>query len=260
MTNRTRSGAARDRFEAIVAARPRGSSRIRTRPMHQIALDLHRVEDPTLENYVAGRNGEALACLLALRDTPAARVPLVYLWGDAGCGRTHLARATAGPRNTLAADAPAAAFEALLADAAEHARVVAVLDVERLDAERQALLLHLLNRSRSQPTSTVLATGAAPPLALGLRDDLRTRLGSGLVYRLHLLGDDEKSAALERVAQERGVCVAPDVIPWLIAHTSRDIRALLRTFDALDRLAYERRRAITLPLLRELLARPGAAD
>lgn len=228
--------------------------------MHQIALDLHRVEDPTLENYVAGRNGEALACLFALRDTASARVPLVYLWGEPGCGRTHLARAAAGSRHTLAADAPVAAFEALLTDAEERARIIAVLDVERLDAERQSLLFHLVNRSRAQPASTVLATGNAPPLALELRDDLRTRLGAGLVYRLHLLDDDEKSAALGRVARERGVAVAPDVIPWLIAHTSRDIRALLRTFDALDRLAYERRRAITLPLLRELLARPDAAD
>lgn len=57
---------------------------------------------------------------------------------------------------------------------------------------------------------------------------------------------------LDRVARERGVAISSDVVPWLIAHTSRDIRALLRLFDALDRHAFERKRAITLPLLREL--------
>ncbi|MCO5101201.1 MAG: DnaA/Hda family protein [Burkholderiaceae bacterium] len=227
--------------------------------MHQIALDLHRVEDPTLENFVAGRNGEALACLRALRETTAAPVSLVYLWGEPGCGRTHLALATAGAQCTLAADAPRDAFEALIADAGERRRIVAVLDVERLDAERQSLLFHLINRARAQPDSTVLATGAQPPMALALRDDLRTRLGAGLVFRLHLLDDRQKAAAIERVAGERGVSVAPDVIPWLIAHTSRDIRALLRTFDALDRRAFECRRAITLPLLRELLREAGPA-
>jgi len=233
--------------------------------MHQIALDLHRVEAPTLDNFVPGRNGEALACLRALRRasgasvmptpgssvpptpgagvmptpgaslTPGASVPLVYLWGEAGCGKTHLATAAADAGHALAADAPHAAFEALIADAAEQPRIIAVLDVERLDEERQSLLFHLINRARAQPDSTVLATGAQPPLGLALRDDLRTRLGSGLVFRLHLLDDREKAAALERVARERGVTVASDVIPWLIAHTSRDIRALLRTFDALDR-------------------------
>ncbi|MCD6681353.1 MAG: DnaA regulatory inactivator Hda [Burkholderiaceae bacterium] len=241
--------------------------------MHQIALDLHRVEAPTLDNFVAGRNGEALACLRALRraagasvtPTPGASVttppgvPLVYLWGEAGCGKTHLALAAADPGHVLAADAPYAAFEALIADAADRARVVAALDVDRLDGPRQSLLFHLINRARMHPGSTVLVTGAQPPLGLALRDDLRTRLGSGLVFRLYLLDDREKAAALERVAQERGVTVAADVIPWLIAHTSRDIRALLRTFDALDRRAFERRRAITLPLLRELLQETSVA-
>ncbi|HLT25374.1 MAG TPA: DnaA/Hda family protein [Zeimonas sp.] len=225
--------------------------------MQQIALDLHRVEAPTLENFVAGRNAEALACLRALRDGRRGDVPLVYLWGEPGCGKTHLALASAGAARALTPDAPAAAFEALLADAAERARIVAVLDVERLDAARQSLLFHLVNRMRAQPASVLVATGAQPPLALPLRDELRTRLGSGLVFRLHLLSDDEKAAALERVARERGVATAPDVIPWLIAHTSRDIRALLRTFDALDRRAFEQRRAITLPLLREWLAEAG---
>lgn len=261
---------------AIVAARPRPAPRTRPpvpdpRPMQQIALDLHRVEAPTLENFIAGRNGEALACLRALRDGTHADVRLVYLWGEPGCGRTHLARATAGAASALAADAPADAFEALLADAGGHgrtgrARVVAVLDAERLDARRQSLLFHLINRMREQPVGALVITGAQPPLALPLREELRTRLGAGLVFRLHLLGDDEKAAALERVARERGVVIAPDVVPWLIAHTSRDIRALLGTFDALDRRAFERQRPITLPLLRELLAEtppalaPGGPD
>ncbi len=229
--------------------------------MHQIALDLHRVEPPTLENFVAGRNGEVVARLRAQRDAPAAgAAPLVYLWGEPGCGKTHLARAMAAG-DPLAPDAPLAAFEALLAEAAERARVVAVDDVDRLDAPRQSLVFHLINRARMQPASVVLATGAQPPLALALRDDLRTRLGSGLVYRLQLLGDDEKAAAIERVARERGVALAADVVPWLIAHTARDIRALLRVFDVLDRRAFERKRAITLPFLRALQAEgllPGA--
>lgn len=230
--------------------------------MHQIALDLHRVEPPTLENFVAGRNGEVVARLRALRDARSpGDAPLVYLWGEPGCGKTHLARATAGAEGTLASDAPLAAFEALLADAAERARLVALDDVDRLDAARQSLVFHLINRARMQPASVVLATAAQPPLALALRDDLRTRLGSGLVYRLQLLGDDEKAAAIERVARERGVALAADVVPWLIAHTARDIRALLRAFDVLDRRAFERKRAITLPFLRALQAEgllPGA--
>lgn len=241
--------------------------------MHQIPLDLHRIDAPTLENFVVGGNAEALAQLRLLRDaTPLHRPPLVYLWGEAGCGKSHLLLAIAGA--LLGPESPAEAFraacastpgtEALDGDAphgdvpradasgGDPPAVVAIDDVERLDAQRQELAFHLLNRARARPGATVLVAGAHPPLALALRDDLRTRLGSGLVYRLALLDDDAKAAVLDRVARERGVAIAGDVIPWLIAHTSRDIRALLHLFDALDRHAFERRRPITLPLLREL--------
>ncbi|MCL4184984.1 MAG: DnaA regulatory inactivator Hda [Burkholderiaceae bacterium] len=221
--------------------------------MRQIALDLRRVEAPTLENFVAGRNGEALAQLRLLRAGPApAGAPLIYLWGEPGCGKTHLLQALAGAQRVLGPEAPAAAFTAAMATA--QPPIVAIDDCERLDAGRQQLAFQLLNHVRARPGATVLAAGAQPPLALALRDDLRTRLGSGLVYRLHLLSDEEKAAVLGRVAAERGVAISPDVVPWLIAHTSRDIRALLRLFDALDRHAFERKRAITLPLLRELEA------
>jgi chromosomal replication initiation ATPase DnaA len=40
-----------------------------------------------------------------------------------------------------------------------------------------------------------------------------------------------------------------------MTHRSRDLRALLATFDALDRYAYEHKRALTLPLVREWLQR-----
>jgi DnaA family protein len=221
--------------------------------MRQLALDLRRVEVPTLENFVAGRNVEVLAQLCLLRaGTSTAGAPLIYLWGEPGCGKSHLLQALAGEAGMLGPEAPIAAFAAAIERAGPS--IVAIDDCERLDAARQQLAFQLLNHARARPGATVLAAGAQPPLALALRDDLRTRLGSGLVYRLHLLTDQEKAAVLGRVAAGRGVMVSPDVVPWLIAHTSRDIRALLRLFDALDRYAFERRRAITLPLLRELEA------
>ena len=55
------------------------------------------------------------------------------------------------------------------------------------------------------------------------------------------------------MAAERGVTVSADVVPWLLTHTSRDIRVLSELFDALDRHALARKRPITLPLLRDWL-------
>ncbi len=228
--------------------------------MYQLPLDLHRLEAPSLDNFVAGRNGEVLAQLRRLHAGATQGAPaMIYLWGETGCGRTHLLQALAGAQRVLGPEAPLEAFAS--ADAAPDPlppgagpAIVTIDDCERLDEARQRRAFQLINHARARGATTVVAAGAQPPLALALRDDLRTRLGAGLVYRLQLLSDDEKAAVLERVAAGRGVAMSSDVVPWLITHTSRDIRALLRLFDALDRHAFERRRAITLPLLRELEA------
>jgi DnaA family protein len=217
--------------------------------MDQLALDLHAAAPPSLDNFVPGRNAEALGLLRALRDGARER-RFAYLWGLPGCGRSHLLQALAGAGRLLGPGSPPEAFawdpacELYLAD-----------DVHLLEEAGQHALFHLFNQVLADPRCALVAAGDAPPLGLALREDLRTRLGSALVYELHLLSDEEKVDAVHRVAADRGVALAPDVVPWLMTHRSRDLRALLATFDALDRYAYEHKRALTLPLVREWLQR-----
>ena len=216
--------------------------------MSQLALDLRTEAAPTLANFVAGRNHECLACLAAIAEGER-RHQLVYLWGRPGSGRSHLLQAMAdaggrllGPGSPLERFAFSESCTLYLAD-----------DVPLMDDTRQHALFHLINQVRADPPSAVVSSGDAPPLALTMRDDLRTRLGWGLTFELHPLSDQEKAAALAGVAARRGLTVAADVIPWLLTRTTRDMRVLLELFDALDRHALARQRAITLPLLRDWL-------
>ena len=78
--------------------------------MQQLLLQLAPPPAPTLDNCVPGRNGAALK---ALRDIArgAGAERFVYLWGEAGSGRTHLLRGlaqAAGERGTTGRPAPSA--------------------------------------------------------------------------------------------------------------------------------------------------------
>ena len=91
-----------------------------------------------------------------------------------------------------------------------------------------------------------------------LREDLRTRLGWDLVFRLDPLSDADKLAALSAQAAERGMHLAPEIINWMLTHHERDIRKLAALIDALDRYSLANGRPITLPLLRAMLADPDS--
>jgi DnaA family protein len=95
---------------------------------------------------------------------------------------------------------------------------------------------------------------------LGLRPDLVTRLGWGLVYQVHALTDADKSEALEHYAAARGFSLQPEVRQYLLARVRRDLPTLLAMLDALDRYSLEAKRPITVPLLRELLTVTAAGQ
>ena len=218
--------------------------------MKQLALDIAAPPAPMLDNFVPGRNAELVVALYAAANG-AGDERFIYLWGAPGSGRSHLLRAALEAarqhgRRTAWFDADAKSF-----DASDDAFAVAD-NVHRLGADTQIALFDLHNRLRAGG-GTLIASGDAAPAQLALRADLATRLAAGLVYQVHGLDDGEKAAALRRHAEARGFRLADEVADYLLRHTRRDLRSLLALLDALDRHSLAARRAITLPLLRELL-------
>ena len=210
----------------------------------QLTLDLVRPLTPSLDNFVVGRNAEALAGLRAVALGEADG--FVYLWGEPGSGRSHLLTALAGarPAALAAADEP-------IPDFADPVGLYLVDDVDARDPDSQQRVFVLMNEVRGHPGAALVATGSAPPAQLALRDDVRTRLAWGLVYQVHALSDDEKAHALEAHARSRGLALSPDVTAYLLNHMPRDMRTLVAILDALDGYALAARRAITVPLVRE---------
>jgi DnaA family protein len=222
--------------------------------MRQLLLDLGAEKPQTLDNFVVGRNEELLQLLqlYSLRaNSPNER--FVYLWGEAGAGKSHLLHALATTCDTryIPADADGDAFVFV-----PEIRLYLMDDCDKLSPESQIAAFGLFNQVRENSALLVTA-GALPPSALTLREDLRTRLGWGLIYQLHGLTDEEKIAALGRAAHARGISLSAGVLPYLITHFRRDMQSLSAMLDALDQYSLETQRPITLPLLRSLLQLEG---
>jgi DnaA family protein len=125
-------------------------------------------------------------------------------------------------------------------------------DVDALDEPAQIALFNAINRAR-EGRGAVLAAGNAPPGQLALREDLRSRLGWGLVYQLKALTDEDKARHLRAEAERRGLRLADEVIWYLLNRLPRDLPSLNAALELLDRYSLSQQRHITLPLVREAL-------
>lgn len=224
--------------------------------MKQLPLPLGCAVQGRFETYLPGPNQAALAQLAA--EIPP-RAP-VYLWGAAGSGKTHLLQALAHAcaRRGLAVGW----FDAGqgLPWAYDEAWSVVVFDdVDRLDDAHQQAAFALCVHAQSD-ARTWVAAGTLPPVDLPLRDDLRTRLGWGQVHALVPLAEEETLAALGAEAERRGIVLSPDVMRYLLTRFARDLASLMRLLDRLDAYSLARARAVTVPLLREMLSEDGLPE
>lgn len=206
--------------------------------MKQLLLDIQPPAQPTLENFVVGRNAEALHSLKLAIDG-VAETRFIYLWGPEGSGKSHLLKAC-----------EAAAQENRL-------NLVCADDVHLLSAEAQIDLFNTYNQLKASD-GVLLAAGIAAPTQMGLRDDLATRLAWGLTYQLHPLTDTEKAQALRNHANGRGMKLPDEVLEYCLRYLRRDMPTLIATIDALDEWSLMAKRQVTLPLLKQLLKLPQA--
>jgi DnaA family protein len=225
--------------------------------MQQLTFDLAPAQPPTFANFLAGANAEAVASLGHCAQGDLAET-IVALWGERGAGKTHLLRATVAMAGSLARRAAFVSDPGVLA-AQDPERLaanalVAVDAIDAADDAAQARLFTLFNALAASGGRMVVAA-AAPPAALPLREDLRTRLGWGLVYEVRPLADADKPAALAAYAAQRGIRLPADVVDYLLDHGRRDLGALLATVAALDRVSLAEKRPITVPLVRAWLQR-----
>ena len=195
--------------------------------MKQLLLDIKPAAAPSLQNFVAGRNAEALASLnLALSNNAQAK--FIYLWGEKGCGKSHLLSACKS-------------IDIRVAD-----------DVHLLNNDAQIELFNQYNQLK-ESGKTLITAGLHAPTQMGLRDDLATRLAWGLVYQLHPLNDDEKALALKNHAHERGMKLPDEVTDYCLRYLRRDLPTLMATLNALDEWSLTTHKPITVPMLRKLL-------
>ncbi len=218
-------------------------------PPRQLALPFsHRPEFAAADFIVAPSNEAALAWLARTADWPARRL---LLWGEAGCGKTHLLHLWAA--RTGARYVPAPALRPVSLD--EILGATGGLALDDADAAPDAVtLLHCLNAAAEAARPVLLAARTPPARWAIALPDLASRLRATTAVEIGPAEDDLLHALLARLLAERQLAVAAPVQAWLLARLPRTPAALREMAARLDRAALGAQRAVTRALAGEVLA------
>ena len=229
--------------------------------IRQLTLGVGLREGHDFQSFVTGRNAATVTTLLTVFDRTIA--PLIFLWGGAGTGKTHLLEALCARGGGFARRVvyvPMMQREGLepgVLSGLEAADLVCVDDVHAAagDSAWEEALFHLYNRLDAARVPLVV-TAACPPLKAGWQlKDLESRLTSGMACELFPLNDDERGQVLRQNARARGFDFPDEAVRYVLHRELRDMHSLMAILDQLDTQSLAHQRKVTIPLVREVLSR-----
>jgi DnaA family protein len=226
--------------------------------MSQIPLPLVLGKHSRFDTFVAGENSTLVTHLRALGSGRASEV--IWIWGPAGCGKSHLLQATCAyadrPRAMFLPlrDVQSAGADALLG--LETLDVVALDDVDAVSGstEWDRALFRLYNQLQAAGGCLILTARRAPAGTAFSLADLASRAAGAVVYQLRVLDDEQLLQAVQLHADSRGLDLPESAARYLLTRVSREMGVICRWLDDLDTASLIAKRRLTVPFIRAALA------
>ena len=238
----------------LAAQRKREQIKAVTEPARQLPLELAREDPCVFDNFYNGSNAEVVSALKGyVGQDPG---PPLWLWGAPATGKTHLLLATVRAATDAGlSSAYMPAHAGFKPDALEALRGIELLCID--DADRLAGAVEVedamggLCRELERRGGRLLLAAATTPAGAGYRrDDMRTRLASGQIWKLSPLTNEERLEALQLRVRIRGITLPEATARFLMRRVRRDPADLFLLVDRLAALAAARSKQLTVPFVR----------
>jgi DnaA family protein len=220
--------------------------------MKQLTLGVRLRANAVFASFSPGLNAELLAALHGSDRNP------IWLWGNSGCGKTHLLQAVCAAAGAAAAYFPLDRSFALPPQALsgfENCRILCVDDADAVagDLAWEQALFRLFNEASELHTRVIFAARSAPRHIGWRLEDWRSRAAACIVYQVRDLDEAGRSQALRLRAAQRGLQLPPETLDYLLKRLPRDLRSLFDILDELDEASLVAQRRLTIPFIRDEL-------
>lgn len=229
----------------------------------QLALDLCLRDDANFANFYSGENAEIIELLNNLATNKISRV--IYLWGENGCGKSHLLTACCQKFSEIKNSQPISYlplseynnFSSEILDNMENLALLCLDDIDFVLGNKDwetAIFAYYNRLFDSANHSVMIITASTPPKNLHFAlPDLQSRLSNSIIFQVHALNDTQKIAALQLRATSLGLILSDEAAKFLLTHYNRDTKELFATLKQLDQAALAAKRKLTIPFIKSIL-------
>lgn len=226
----------------------------------QLILDVGLREACSFDNFVVGDN-ELLVEVLK-RSVFSSDEEFCYcLYGAHGSGKTHLVGAVMdeygklGKRCVYYPMEDCKSLDPRSLSSELQPDLVCIDDLHKVlgDVSWECALFECYNRRQTMKLPMVITMLNSPQSSNFLLSDLRSRLMADLVFKVKPMSDSERLYCLQYRAKQRGLVLSATVARFLIERYTRDNHSLLAALDKLDFASIEKRRALTIPFVKQTL-------
>lgn len=218
-------------------------------PSRQLALTLPHQPALGAGDFLVGEaNREAFEAVTRWPDWAA---PVLWLWGPAGSGKSHLVEVWRGISAAARSSAASLSNEAVEDLIASGAAAIESID-EGVD---ERALFHLLNLARQRGASLLLTSRQGPDLFSPPLPDLASRLRAAHGIEVRAPGDDLLRQVLVKLFADRQILVDPAVVDFILRRIERSFEAANAVVAALDGAALAEGRSVTRALASSVLGR-----
>lgn len=226
----------------------------------QVPLQFEFQGDQTFASFFPGNNAEAISQLHALATDGLEQQ--LYLWGDAGCGKSHLLQACCQHAKLVGKEPfylqlnPQSLPNPNLLDGLEELELVCFDDIHAIagDSDWEHALFAFYNSHRQNNHKLLISANCPPKFLPYQLPDLKTRMSWGLTLKLQPLRDDQLIDALTYKAHFLGFDIPRSVGRFLLNHYVHDMPALWLLLEKIDRATLIAQRKLTVPFLKRILA------
>ena len=228
----------------------------------QLNLDVKLDEAINLNNFILCPSTEII--LKASKDfvSGSDTIKTFFLWGKKGTGKNYLLHSinreflekklhsafVSFDNNSL--DNPS------VLEGLEELDVIFIESMEQFPCSKEweLALFNLINACLLKDCKIFISSGVtAKQLEINLVD-LKSRLLAFPAFELPEINEDEKIKALKEAASRKGWELEDNVLSYILTHTSRNLSDLMSLMNELDTFSLEKKRKVSIALVRELIS------